>query len=152
MGKSLLGRAISQGCAPHFRFLALLFLWSLLTTSPALAAGPETLISTTGFIENGLTLGPDGNFYGVLQTGGNPGLDGVGFGSVFQITPAGVVTTLHAFSGTDGATPSTAPVFGSDGNLYGITDGGGANNMGTFYRLSTTGQFTSLLSLAGYPG
>lgn len=51
-------------------------------------------------------------------------------------------TTLHAFAGTpaDGASPSGGIVFDSKGNAYGTTGSGGANEAGTVYELSPSGQ------------
>src|SRR6266568_2378830 len=46
----------------------------------------------------GLTLGNDGNFYGACE-GGNPA---TGLGSIFRLTPAGVFTDLHDFTGVNG--------------------------------------------------
>ena len=61
----------------------------------------------------------DGNFYGTI-TGGTP----KGFGSIYQVTPAGVQTTLYNFTGgTDGGNPFAGLVQGLDGNLYGTTRG-----------------------------
>lgn len=68
-----------------------------------------------------LLLAADGNFYGVTQFGGPPY-----FGTIYRITPAGVLTTLHVFSGTaDGAQPSGGLVQGPDNRLYGTTGYGG---------------------------
>jgi len=55
----------------------------------------------------GLVQGTDGNFYGTTQ-GSNP---------VFQITPAGVLTTLFTFNYFDGFEPLDTPVQGTDGNF-----------------------------------
>lgn len=78
----------------------------------------------------GLTLGPDGNFYGVTQYGGTA----VDNGTVFRMIPSGQVTTLHEFNGlsgdnADGANPIAPPVLGDDGYLYGT-----ATNFG--YKIS----------------
>jgi hypothetical protein len=83
--------------------------------------------------------GSDGNLYGVTNGGGayagNPGnyLDSWSGGTVFRITPAGIETVVHAFSGarpghpsTDGAHP-VALLQAPDGNFYGLTSFGGAN-------------------------
>jgi len=45
----------------------------------------------------------DGNFYGTTADGGDPTCDpSWGCGTVFRITPAGALTTLHTFEGSDG--------------------------------------------------
>ena len=49
----------------------------------------------------GLMLGKDGYFYGTTLEGGGPGDPG----TVFKVSPAGVLTILHSFHGTDGANP-----------------------------------------------
>jgi titin len=46
------------------------------------------------------------------------------------------LTTLYSFSNTDGAAPTSALVFGSDGNLYGTTTAGGSYGYGTVFKLS----------------
>lgn len=48
-----------------------------------------------------LVQGLDGNFYGTTYGGGANG-----DGTVFKITPSGVLTSIHSFSGTDGKEPS----------------------------------------------
>jgi hypothetical protein len=72
-----------------------------------------------------------------------------------------VFTTLHTFTGTnDGANPIAALAQGSDGYLYGTTEGGGTNGFvdgtggpfvryGTVFKISTNGIFTSLYSFNG---
>ena len=70
--------------------------------------------------QGGLTLGSDGNLYGVTETGGTED-DGV----VYQITPAGTYTVLYSFcslSGcADGTSPSSAPIQDSyTGNFIGV--------------------------------
>jgi len=84
----------------------------------------------------------DGNFYGVTQqTPTNPNA-----GEIFKMTPAGVVSTLHTFAadGSDGTSPESGLVSASDGNLYGTTTSGGANNGGTIFKVTRTGTFTVL--------
>jgi uncharacterized repeat protein (TIGR03803 family) len=58
-------------------------------------------------------------------------------------------STLFSFDKTDGGNPATALVQGLDGNLYGTTFAGGANTgcpfgCGTFFRISTIGELTTL--------
>jgi uncharacterized repeat protein (TIGR03803 family) len=100
----------------------------------------------------GLTLGSDGNFYGV--TSGNAGATPQTYGSVFQLTPGGVLTTLHTFCNTTGCTggvfPSAALVEGADGAFYGTTSSstadsnGNPDQIGSVFRITTSGTLTVL--------
>jgi uncharacterized repeat protein (TIGR03803 family) len=101
-----------------------------------------TLYSFTGGKDgsnpySGVTLGSDGNFYGTTVAGGPTQQ-----GTIFKITPAGVLTTLHTFTGADGIGPRTAPVEGTNGSYYGVT-----YNNGTAYSITSNGTF-KLLSTA----
>jgi uncharacterized repeat protein (TIGR03803 family) len=62
----------------------------------------------------------DGNFYGTTEYGGTND-----DGTIVEITPAGVLTTLYQFSGPDGENPGASVVQGTDGNFYGTTPFGG---------------------------
>jgi uncharacterized repeat protein (TIGR03803 family) len=79
--------------------------------------------------------GPDGNFYGTATRGG-----AYGMGTVFEeATPTSNRSNgkaLHSFSGADGSTPDGGVVFDAQGNLYGTTSWGGANNAGIVFELS----------------
>jgi uncharacterized repeat protein (TIGR03803 family) len=99
-----------------------------------------TLYTFTGLADGGtpecnLVEGKDGNFYGTTSTGAISNN-----GTVFVITPAGVLTTLHQFAGypTDGGSPQNGLLLASDGNFYGTTHYGGANNMGTVFQMIVT--------------
>lgn len=86
--------------------------------------------------DGGLLQASDGNFYGTTAAGGtNTCLFGYSCGTVFKITPSGTLTTLHTFDGSDGSSPWAGLVRASDGNFYGTTYVGGANNDGTVFRL-----------------
>jgi len=81
-----------------------------------------------------LTQGNDGYFYGTTIYGGNTNLnDGFGCGTIFKVTTNGVLTTLFSFSETNGSLPCTALTLASDGNFYGMTEGGGPGNNGMGY-------------------
>jgi uncharacterized repeat protein (TIGR03803 family) len=93
-----------------------------------------------GFPEAALIQGSDGNFYGTTQAGGASG-----YGTVFKVTPAGVETVLYSFGGgTDGSYPYAGLTQGTDGNFYGATDQGGANNFGTIFKVTPAGVETVL--------
>ncbi len=86
--------------------------------------------------------------------------------AVVAVVAGPVVTTMHSFDhSTEGANPWAAPVFGSDGNLYGVTEAGGdlscgyissLAGCGTIYESDTSGNVTTLYSFSGtdgaYPG
>src|SRR3569833_398329 len=91
-----------------------------------------------------LVYGADGNIYGVTQYGGSAGNGANGFGTVYKMTQAGVVTTLHNFTGSAGGYNPWALTQGADGNLYGVTEAGGSGYYGTIFKLTTTGTFTIL--------
>jgi uncharacterized repeat protein (TIGR03803 family) len=95
----------------------------------------------TGVIE-----GSDGNFYGT--TGANGVSDD---GTVFTVTPSGSETVLHIFpkTGSDGEIPYAGLIQGSDGNFYGTTYNGGANGLGTVFKVTPSGTETVLYSFAG---
>lgn len=82
----------------------------------------------------GLIQGSDGNLYGSTEFGGNAG----GFGTIFEITASGTLTTLHSFNGsTDGSYPEGALAQDTNGIFYGNTVGGGSGRTGTVFSLST---------------
>ena len=90
-----------------------------------------------------LVLGTGGNFYGMTNAGGANN-----FGTVFEMTPAGVLTTLVEFNETSapkGSSPRGTLVLGTDGNFYGTTGQGGANNHGTAFKMTPAGVLTTLV-------
>jgi len=60
-------------------------------------------------------------------------------------SPAQTFTTLVNFNYTNGANPYfMSLVQGTDGNLYGTTEGGGANGSGTVFKVTASGTLTTL--------
>ena len=122
-------------------------LWSF-GNDPTRSWGPTSLIQAT-----------DGNLYGVTPVGGISRNLGDGesewSGSVFKLTPQGVMTELWNFSADgDGAGPTTL-IQGADGNLYGTTNfggtyavGGGADTCGTVFKIALDGTETVLWSFS----
>jgi uncharacterized repeat protein (TIGR03803 family) len=95
-----------------------------------------------------LTLGSDGNFYGALQEGPNS----APAGAIFKMTPAGAVTIVHTFQGTDGGSPSGRLLQLANGDWYGTAASGGAYNGGTVFRMTAKGVITTLHAFNGADG
>ena len=115
-------------------------------------SGPDGLFPAAALVQ-----GTDGNFYGTTTQGGATYVDGnsPGNGTVFRLTPTGVLTTLHSFTGYpgDGQDPAGTLIQGSDGNFYGTTEGGGSVGGGTVFRMTPAGVLTVLYGLGnGYDG
>ena len=69
------------------------------------------------------------------------------------VSPAQTFTVIKHFNGTNGAVPTAPLVQGTDGNLYGTTYAGGANNNGgTVFRITTAGVLKSLYSFCASAG
>ena len=73
-------------------------------------------------------------------------------GTVFKITTAGAVTTLHTFTGSDGRNPLGPLIRATDGNFMARTQLGGTSNDGTVFKITTGGTFTTLYNFAGSDG
>jgi uncharacterized repeat protein (TIGR03803 family) len=91
-----------------------------------------------------LVQSTDGDFYGTTLYGGQSS-----DGTVFRFNPEGGLSTLYNFCSqancADGSDPAQI-LQASDGNLYGITLGGGANQVGTIFKLTPQGVLTTLYS------
>jgi len=89
-----------------------------------------------------------GNLYGATYFGG-----AYGNGMVFELSPAAgggwTEKALHSFAGSpdDGALPTGSLIFDADGNLYGLSYKGGAENVGTVFELAPAagGTWTSTI-------
>jgi uncharacterized repeat protein (TIGR03803 family) len=109
------------------------------------SSGAFTPLHSFSFIDGetptaGLTLGADGNFYGTTFGGGTND-----YGTVFQISSNGVFASLYSFTnGIDGANPYAGLAQGGNGAFYGTTSGGGVNNNGVFFQITSAGAFTPL--------
>ena len=95
----------------------------------------------------GLTLGPNGNFYGTTYYGGVNN-----DGTVFKVTTNGSLTTLVNFNGTNGANPVAGLTLGPDGSFYGTTKNGGNTSQGTVFKLTSNGDLTTLVNFAATNG
>jgi uncharacterized repeat protein (TIGR03803 family) len=109
--------------------------------------------------EAALVQGTDGNFYGTTQAGGaSSGCTSKNCGTVFEITPSGTLTTLHSFDFTDGDSPYSPLVQGTNGTFYGTTYYGGIFSnciapCGTVFSISTgLGPFVKTQPTSGKVG
>ena len=119
-------------------------------------AGKVTVLHS--FVNNGtdgitpysaLTQGTDGAFYGTTYYGGSQN-----YGTVFRMTPAGVLSVLHSFTGTgtDGMYPNAGLIQGTDGLYYGTTEYGGSQDYGTVFRLTAVPFITSATTATATAG
>jgi len=121
---------------------------------------------TNGIRPNGLTLGPDGNFYGTTYSGGFTNISWPsGLGTVFKVTTDGTLTTLCSFGSpyqTYGWNPSGKLTLGNDGNFYGTTyygynssfahPTGYPSGAGSVFKVTTNGILTTLVYFNGTNG
>src|ERR1022692_4644394 len=100
----------------------------------------------------GLVQAANGDFYGTTQYGGANGAGG----TIFKITPGGTLTALYSFcspSGcTDGYYPDAGLVQAANGDFYGTTRAGGANDAGTVFKITPGGTLTTLHRFNGTDG
>ena len=123
------------------------FLVFALLNSAADAASLQVVRSFTGAANDGFTPagglveGGDGAYYGTSQGGGPANL-----GTIFKVTPAGVVTIVKFLDETTGYSPTHGLYLHSDGNLYGSMRLGGAGQNGTAIRITPAGVVTRVAS------
>jgi uncharacterized repeat protein (TIGR03803 family) len=93
----------------------------------------------------GVIRDSSGGLYGTTYLGGSNGA-----GVVFKVSASGEETVLYDFTGGgDGGFSIASLIRDSSGNLYGTTLVSGANDEGTVFKLSPTGQETALWSFTG---
>ena len=98
------------------------------------------------FPTGGLAIDPQGNIYGTTMFGGS------GEGVAFEVTPQGVETLLHTFTGSqDGGVPTGGLIRDAQGNLYGTAAEGGQFSQGTVFEITSSG-LTTLHSFNGTDG
>ena len=96
----------------------------------------------------GLIQASNGNFYGTTFGGGAHG-----YGTIFEITPNGTLTTLHSFDSTDGQNPQAPLLQDTNGAFYGVAAAGGVNGAGTVFSLSVgLDSFIEIQSTSGREG
>ena len=91
-----------------------------------------------------LVRGTNGNLYGTTVFGGTNR-----YGTIFEITPSGQLTTLYNFTGTGGDTGASSLVQANNGSFYGTTLN--LNNFeGEIFELTNAGKFTILYNFYSF--
>jgi uncharacterized repeat protein (TIGR03803 family) len=91
----------------------------------------------------GLIQGRDGALYGTTSDGG------AGDGTIFKVDLAGGLTTLHSFTGDDGAAPAGVLLQTRDGALYGTAQLGGSTGDGVVFRMAVVTPTTTATPIPG---
>ena len=121
----------------------------ILTTLYSFCSQPNC---TDGFAPytGALVQATDGNFYGTTAGGGTNG-----YGTVYKITPSGSFTLLYSFCSqnncADGSEPWGGLIQATDGSLYGTATGGGPQNSGAIFKITTQGLFNTVYNFCSLP-
>ena len=140
---------------PAVTCFAVLFCAATVITSPAQNVFFTTMVNfddNNGRYGGALIQTRDGTFFGTTTGGGAYG----SWGTVFTMTPAGMLTTLYSFCASgypcsDGDLP-TGLMRATDGNFYGTTYQGGPSGFGTIFKITPTGTLTTLHIFDGSRG
>ena len=130
-------------------------------TGAGYASAPTTLANFNGadgaFPAGKLLANSNGDLIGTTSEGGADG-----FGTVFEIfkTAAGYASapiTLVSFNGANGSSPAVSLIADANGDLFGTTIEGGANDDGTVFEIKKTAAGyanapTTLVSFNGTKG
>lgn len=108
---------------------------------------------TEGNISN-CTQGRDGKLYGISYNGGARVTPGDTSGIIYSYDIAkNSFKRLYTFTKPSGMSPVNRLCAATDGNLYGLTHEGGANNYGVIFKYSpSSGTYTKLVDLTGTYG
>ena len=88
-----------------------------------------------------LMQGADGKLYGMVNSGG-----ALGVGVIYSLDLNGnVYTDVHDFDGANGGAPDGGLMQATDGNLYGMTNMGGLNNLGTIFKFNSATSAYSVI-------
>src|SRR5579863_9011828 len=93
-----------------------------------------------------LLQGRDGNFYGTSGGAAGPG-------AVFKLTPGGTLSPLYEFCSQPNCADGSAPaslIQLPDGDLAGVTLGGGPASGGVIFRITLSGTETVLVQIYAY--
>jgi uncharacterized repeat protein (TIGR03803 family) len=97
----------------------------------------------------GVVRDKSGNLYGTASDGG-----AFGIGIVFKLNSSGHQIWSYSFgtNNGDGLYPFAGLVRDAEGNLYGTAELGGANGPGTVFKVTSSGEESTLYSFTGSDG
>ena len=111
--------------------------------SSAFSFSPSSVTLSAGkAVQVPLTVKTPSSLAGHDQVQVTASLSGASASATFPLTVTGEQVICSFQGGSDGATPRASLIFGSNGELYGTTYGGGTSNGGTVFQLApaTTGS------------
>jgi uncharacterized repeat protein (TIGR03803 family) len=116
--------------------------------APAINLNAQTVTTLANFSgsspSTALIQGVDGNFYSTASgdsIGGN--------GIIYKVTPSGTLTTVFTFCSNgcqNGANPFAPLILATNGDFYSTTNGGGAANEGTVFKMTPSGGESGIYS------
>jgi uncharacterized repeat protein (TIGR03803 family) len=119
-------------------------------------AGSESVIYSFAGVPDGgspwagLIMDGAGKLYGTTTEGGLNADHDSNRGTVFCVTPSGAESVLYSFGvPPDGYLPYAGLVRDSAGNLFGTTWLGGADNLGTAFKVTASGRESTSYSFSG---
>jgi uncharacterized repeat protein (TIGR03803 family) len=130
----------------------------LLSAATAIASSAQNFMKLLDFDgtngggpDGSLVQSTDGSLYGTTDGGGV-----LSWGTVFKISSRDQLTILHSFCAqtncSDGKIPYAGLVQAINGNFYGTTTEGGANDAGSVFKITPGGTLTTLHSFDGSDG
>ena len=164
-GSGPLGGLVSSGDGGFFGTTAL-GTGSVFKVTPAGLLTPQETFTNGASPQAALAADGVGTFYGTTRAGGSAGL-----GTVYKMTPGSGVSVVASFAGTNGAAPvapllrvteSVAALTGEgktsdisvvpNFSFVGTTSAGGANGLGSLFKVTPGGALTTLFSFTGTEG
>jgi uncharacterized repeat protein (TIGR03803 family) len=101
--------------------------------------------------QSGLLRTGDGTFNGTTYYGGTNNWP-LGYGTIFQVTTNGLLTSRYSFDINQGTAPYAGLCEGSDGSFWGTTQVGGTSGNGAVFQLSSNGTCTLAASFSSTNG
>lgn len=120
-----------------------------LSSSGEVSTVHEFNANTEGTLPSSLVAGSDGFLYGVFLRA-TPPADAESRAALFRLSTTGSLSIVHQFVAEDHTGYGVgAPIQGTDGNLYFVTQYGGSTVNGALFRCTRAGVVTVVYSFSG---